>query len=1068
MSIPRILQCTKHNSDNLTIVAERFKITNVHDWHGYLALQPQRDIHKGCTAMLISTFHDRPTWFTIPCNETIQIDSFFLICAKPLPKNQTTSASLNNTKALDYFSPTKLASDGCPKHWFLLARKCLRVLMISNLKWNEGSINKCQKIKGNTLNITSGVNKVSLYDYFDTLLQHSSGDIIASLYVQGKCVHWYTKPGLLTHWSINRQEAICSDELKPSHILCEINLNISKTVAPSSKYHWNYFKCASGTYILNTYVCDNKVDCAQGEDENNMTCHTMCSEKKTGKVLSSDFCRDLCATSRCTCNPAMYFQCTEGGCIHYSLFCNFVVDCKNDTSDEENCAPKVEDKGDQFVCTNKQIINATLACDGIRHCFDGSDEFHALCENTLHAFICINNSQTIFARYQDDMRPDCFGTDLSDELLYEGMMNGSIAMDYTCKYPERDIPCKPGHPRCFPLTKLCVYERDVIGQMLSCRNGEHLFRCDFFPCPSPLIKCHLSYCIPVSYICDGHKDCPENDDETNCNSVEIKCPGMLRCKNSTCVHMQNVCDGIVDCHDTADDEQLCAYDNCQSGCTCVGPIYQCQINSDINFYNIPTDTAILILANQSLHINQTSFQDFHRLLILDIGYNGIGELSSGTFGPFAMQQYLLHLSLIHNRLSILRKNSFNGLKNLKSLLLEGNAISSVLDFAFDGLSSLPFLNLSSQKITLIETMAFVGLTSLTEINLSDNLLTELPNFVFASWHSISLVNIKNNTFRHLTKTIFHIDVKIHTFIVDLENYCCGLNVGKCDAPQTASTFCLGVLRTNFHKYRITFEVLCGLLINLILVYELIKRRNLVQSMSILRLNCAIADIMLVIYLAVLIIGDIYTTNFTHYFMTKSVWRTGVICKVAMFFSCSSILMSYMTFMLLSADLMLQTKYPLKTLKIRHQLSITYKWLLLFFWFIALSVAALVIAASNSMPNDICIFYFIPDKYHGPIELYFTVFIYIFITVSQTVICAMDYQSYVIIRTAGQTFKNSHAKKQSLRKLVITTTAQICLSAIKITAISLQSDKNVQLTIWTASLMCVNTLINPLLYAVNTC
>ena len=37
-----------------------------------------------------------------------------------------------------------------------------------------------------------------------------------------------------------------------------------------------------------------------------------------------------------------------------------------------------------------------------------------------------------------------------------------------------------------------------------------------FVCPSGYVKCPNSYCLPVNYLCDGTRQCPNGDDEVHC------------------------------------------------------------------------------------------------------------------------------------------------------------------------------------------------------------------------------------------------------------------------------------------------------------------------------------------------------------------------------------------------------------------------------------------------------------------------------------------------------------------------------------------------------------------------
>ena len=40
-------------------------------------------------------------------------------------------------------------------------------------------------------------------------------------------------------------------------------------------------------------------------------------------------------------------------------------------------------------------------------------------------------------------------------------------------------------------------------------------------CPAGFVKCPDSYCLPVSNICDGTRQCPNGDDEIDCCKFDI-------------------------------------------------------------------------------------------------------------------------------------------------------------------------------------------------------------------------------------------------------------------------------------------------------------------------------------------------------------------------------------------------------------------------------------------------------------------------------------------------------------------------------------------------------------------
>lgn len=81
-------------------------------------------------------------------------------------------------------------------------------------------------------------------------------------------------------------------------------------------------------------------------------------------------------------------------------------------------------------------------------------------------------------------------------------------------------------------------------------NCEFPTRChhDEFHCPS-------GKCIPELFRCNRHYDCPNGEDEFNCDRYTKECPrGQFSCHSGdTCIDEQQKCDGYTNCKDGSDE-----------------------------------------------------------------------------------------------------------------------------------------------------------------------------------------------------------------------------------------------------------------------------------------------------------------------------------------------------------------------------------------------------------------------------------------------------------------------------------------------------------------------------------
>ena len=152
--------------------------------------------------------------------------------------------------------------------------------------------------------------------------------------------------------------------------------------------------------------------------------------------------------------------------------------------------------------------------------------------------VCFNLKSTPHnTDVRNDLIPD--KEDSSDEEIYINLLRSvRKEVDDACDSLDQ-VPCLKGHPACYSIDKMCLYDHTQDGRLKYCRNGLHLLECEHFQC-SGSFKCKHSYCVPTYKVCNGVQDCPYGDDEVMC--PVLACVNMLQC-GQRCVHPSEICDG---------------------------------------------------------------------------------------------------------------------------------------------------------------------------------------------------------------------------------------------------------------------------------------------------------------------------------------------------------------------------------------------------------------------------------------------------------------------------------------------------------------------------------------------
>lgn len=94
---------------------------------------------------------------------------------------------------------------------------------------------------------------------------------------------------------------------------------------------------------------------------------------------------------------------------------------------------------------------------------------------------------------------------------------------------------------------------------------------DFPACHGGQFRCANALCIPLSYHCDGYRDCVDGSDEANCTAIacpenKFLCPHGGPNSTPKCISRAQLCDGKKDCEDGADEKNACCKLNYSKPC----------------------------------------------------------------------------------------------------------------------------------------------------------------------------------------------------------------------------------------------------------------------------------------------------------------------------------------------------------------------------------------------------------------------------------------------------------------------------------------------------------------------
>ncbi|XP_077158279.1 toll-like receptor 3 [Paroedura picta] len=181
--------------------------------------------------------------------------------------------------------------------------------------------------------------------------------------------------------------------------------------------------------------------------------------------------------------------------------------------------------------------------------------------------------------------------------------------------------------------------------------------------------------------------------------------------------------------------------------------------SHLKLIEVPSDlptniTALDISHNQLRTLPSANLTKYNQLVYLDAGFNSISKLQPELcrYLPF-----LKGLNLQHNQLHTLSDNVFTYCTSLRELNLGFNIIAIKKDY-FKALKNLKSLDISHNGLTSTKLGTQQQLENLQELVLSQNTIAELKkeDFFFLSNSSLRILDLSSNPLTEFHQDCFHI------------------------------------------------------------------------------------------------------------------------------------------------------------------------------------------------------------------------------------------------------------------------------------------------------------------------
>ena len=495
------------------------------------------------------------------------------------------------------------------------------------------------------------------------------------------------------------------------------------------------FSCEDETCILSVYVCDDVIDCLNGEDEYG------CPERNYTTPLLSHIHMHLDSQILCLMhkNTTLIYA-------HVHSLCDGIHTCT--IVNEDLCSYR-EIK--PIYKSLRYMLNADQVVTVIQDSVIVLEAGNALYNDPEGKTLKLTRRNPTSSSLSKNRRKDSFRVlkRSRNRRLLDALM----------------LPCKELK------TSYTAYDYCIVYNEYPCVYGKYSQMCRPVVCVG-MFKCREYGCIRLSSMCDGHGDCPSAEDEYNC--ANITCPGLIKCRNENrCIGLEQICDGISDCLYSSDDEMTC--NKCSVGCRCEGYIMQCKNleTKNIQLLGINHAKSLILKGN----INTLPLDKMHNkdLVSLDVSFCNIQSVLSARSN--------IHLSV----LNVLHANFSNNNIKIDSFLSDTMFLKICI------------LDLGNNLLTILVNRSLTHLNQIKILRLDRNPIIDVTFSMFNKFPNLFILGIKNIYLLKCTFSIdkIYLNSMLHIMTDDALFCCYFTNTVHCFTPVVLK--CYGFIHNILHR-----------------------------------------------------------------------------------------------------------------------------------------------------------------------------------------------------------------------------------------------------------------------------